>query len=71
MQVSKHQKMLRKNLANFKVTCELKRQRSALDAVSFPMIGYVRLVGNHSHTRTDNYSFNLSAIHPFVQAKHG
>ena len=66
MQVSRHQKTLDKNLTIFKVTSEHKLHFNALDAVSLPMIGTIRVVHNHSHTRTDNYSFNPSAILAFV-----
>ena len=58
-------------LENFKVTSEPKLQYSASDAVSLPMIRSIRVVDNHSHTRTDNYSFNPSAILAFFQANHG
>ena len=60
-----------RKLENFMVTSEPKRQYSALDAVSLPMIRSIRVVHNHFHTRKDNYSFNPSAILAFFQANHG
>ena len=55
-----------KNQGVLIVTRGHKHQYSALDAVSLRMIGTSRVAYNYSRARTDNYSFNPTAILEFA-----